>query len=172
MFWPTPYSMTTSLYLGGNQASRLLLPTVPVKSSLPAPHFNPVAQSDRPSMPQSAPPSSPEWTLRRSEFGTPVVIESGTKEGWSRSQKWPWGIYSGRGFRALSVQDEHPEAASHTGSSDFRVQLPNRELIWHSDWDLHSDTTNFYYLFRRELRENGRLIRKKEWKETIPRDHQ
>src|SRR5439155_16293154 len=148
---------------------RLLLPTVPVASSLPPPPFKSVAQSDHPNPTQSP---LPHWTLHRSEFGKPVIVESGRKESWSRPQKWPWGVYYGRGFRAFEVHDEHPEAASHTGNTDFRVQLPNRELIWHTEWDLHSDTTNFYYLFRRELWENGKMIREKEWKDTILRDHQ
>src|SRR5205823_15040940 len=75
MFWPTPYPMTTSLYLGGDQSSYVLLPMVPLVGALPPPHFKPVAESDRPTTPQSAPPSSPAWTLQRSEFGKPVIIE-------------------------------------------------------------------------------------------------
>jgi len=71
-----------------------------------------VGSSRREAIPQSARPSLPEWTLHRSEFGSPVVIESGTKEGWPRSEKWPWGVSSGRSFRAFAGQDEHPEAAS------------------------------------------------------------
>jgi hypothetical protein len=164
--------MTTSIYLGGEQSARLLLPTVPLHGSLPPPHFNPVAESDRPSSPQSASPNAPAWTLSRSEFGRAVTIEFGRKEGWSRPHQWPWGTYYGRGFRKFEVQDDHPELASYIGNNDFRVQLPNRELIWHTEWDLHSDRTNFYYLFKRQLRENGKVIREKEWKETIPRDHQ
>jgi uncharacterized protein len=172
MFWPTPYAMTTSLHLGGDEASRLLLPTVPLRGPLTPPHFNSVAQSDGSLSPQSARSPSPHWTLHRSEFGRPVIIDSGRKEGWSRPQKWPWGNFYARGFRAFEVQDEHPESASYRGNKDSRVQLPDRELIWHTEWDLHSDTTNFYYLLRRELRENGKVIREKEWKDTIARDHQ
>jgi len=169
MFWPTPYAMTTSLYLGGGESPRLLLPTVPVAGSLPPPHFNSVLQSGHPTSPQSAP--SPHWTLHRSEFGKPTMIEQGRGR-WSNAQVWPWGHYSERSHRAMEVQDDHPDAASFRGSNDFRVQLPNRELIWHSEWDLHSDQANFYYLFKRELRENGKVIRQKEWKDTIARDHQ
>jgi hypothetical protein len=170
MFWPTPYAMTTSLYLGGDEPSRLLLPVVPTTGPLPPPHFDPALQSGRPTSPESAP--SAHWTLHRSEFGKSVVIESGRREGWSRPQKWPWGTYYGHGFRKFEVHDDHPELASYIGNNDFRVQLPNRELIWHTEWDLHSDRTSFYYLFKRELRENDKVIREKEWKETIPRDHQ
>lgn len=170
MFWPTPYAMTTSLYLGGGESSRLLLPTVPVAGALAPPHFNSVAGQDRPASPQSRPPSS-SWTLRRSEFGTPTVIEQGRGQ-WSKPEVWPWGMYSGLNYKKIDVQDDHPELVSYTGISDFRAQLPKRELIWHTEWNLRSDKTNFYYLFKRELRENGNVIREREWKDTIARDHQ
>jgi uncharacterized protein len=172
MFWPTPYQMTTSLYLSGPASSRLLLPVVPIAGTLSPPHFESVKESDRPPSPQSVQPSSSPWTLQRSEFGAPVVIEFGRKQGWSRPQVWPWGLYSGNTHRVFEERDDRPDLASYTGNDDFRVQLPQRELIWHSEWDIHSDLMNFYYRFKRELRENGLLIREREWKETIPRDHQ
>jgi hypothetical protein len=37
---------------------------------------------------------------------------------------------------------------------------------------MHSDLKNFYYGYKRELVENGRVVRQKTWQETIPRDHQ
>jgi uncharacterized protein len=173
MFWPTPYAMTTSLYLGGrDDPSRLLLPVVPTAGPMPAPRFNPVVQPEHSTSHQPAQQPSPAWTLYRSEFGRPTVIESGRKEGWSKPQNWPWGSYYNRSFRSFEIQDDHPEAASHGGSNDFRVQLPERELVWHSEWNLHSDTTNFYYRFQRQLSENGKIIRQKEWTATVPRDHQ
>src|SRR5207249_6873440 len=103
MFWPTPYTMTTSLYLGGEEPSRLLLPIVPVTSPLPPPHFNPVAQSGQPSFPQSAPPASPRWTLTRSEFGKPAKVEIGRREYTPKPEVWPWGRYNGRNFQIFEV---------------------------------------------------------------------
>jgi predicted acyl esterase len=171
MFWPTPYAMTTSLFLGGQQPSRLLLPTVPVAGALPVPHFKLIAKSEPSTTDSSTPGSHSWWTLQRTKVG-PIRVEFGTKNVWARSQKWPWGIYYLRSSRIYEVDNEHPEAASLSGSSDLRLQLSYRQQTWHSEWNLRSDTKNFYYLFRRELKENGKLIREKEWKETIPRDHQ
>ena len=169
MFWPTPYAMTTSLYLGGTEPSRVLLPIVPIASALAPPHFNSVADSNRPESSQARPSSA--WTLRRSEFGIPTMLEQGRGQ-WSKPEVWPWGMYSGLSYRKIDVQDDHPELASYTGISDFRANLPKREVIWHTEWSLSSDKTNFYYLFKRELRENGQVIREREWKDTIARDHQ
>ena len=38
MFWPTPYAMTTSLRLGGEQATRMVLPVIPYEDR-PSPEF-------------------------------------------------------------------------------------------------------------------------------------
>jgi hypothetical protein len=40
------------------------------------------------------------------------------------------------------------------------------------DLSFTSDRENFYYTYTRRALENGKLIREKTWKETIPRDHQ
>jgi len=168
MFWPTPYKMTTSLYLGGPEPSRLLLPTVPLVAPLPPPHFNPLPESDRPAVPE--PRHGPSWTLQRGQFGTTTVID-GTGE-WSKPNQLPWGLYSLRMRREFQVRDDHPELASYTGERDVRVQTSERELIWHFDWNLHSDQRNFYYRVKRSLLENGKTMREREWQETVARDHQ
>ncbi len=175
MFWPTPYAMITSLYLGGPgaQASRLLLPTVPLTSALAPPHFSAVAPADRPTSPQDSARTSPKWTLHRSEFGRPTIVDAGSGQWPEKPLSFPWALYSNRQHRAYEVQDEHPELASYTGFVDMRQQFPNhRELIWHTEWNIHSDRTNFYYDLKRELLEDGKAIRTREWRDTVPRDHQ
>ena len=47
MNWPTPYSMTTALVLGGTDASRVILPRVPVHGP-PAPAFAPPEPVEEP----------------------------------------------------------------------------------------------------------------------------
>jgi hypothetical protein len=170
MFWPTPYNMTTSLYLGGGEPSRLLLPTVPTRALLRPPNFNSVAE--RPAVPEAGPlPAQfPSWTLQRSEFGTTTVIDGARV--WSKPIALPAGAYSYRKHREFQVQDDHPQLASYIGDRDVRIQMPQRELIWHFEWNLHSDQTNFYYRVKRSLLENGKVVHEKEWQETVVRDHQ
>jgi hypothetical protein len=162
MMWPTPYAMTTSLHLGGDRASHLVLPVVPVAGPLLPPHF-------------SAPSGTPEpryvaspWTLQTFEFGKPTRFESGD----GGTEKFPWGEKSQIGRLIYQVQDDHPEAASYRGEYETSVQLQDRKVVWRSRFDLHSDQTTFYFQFKRELLENGKLIREKTWNETVPRDHQ
>jgi len=145
--------MTTSLYLGGE--SRLLLPTVPLKGSLPPPHFNPVADSDRPPHPAKAQTADIGWTVSRTEFGEPAKLVTGRKR-----------------QTVFEVGDEHPELASYSANPSFEVHLPGRDLVWSGHLKIRCDQANFYYSYVRELMENGKLIREKKWEETIPRDHQ
>jgi putative CocE/NonD family hydrolase len=168
-YWPTPYSMTTSLYLGGDEASRLLLPSVPIMGTTPSPHFSPIADADRPAAPQ-AHPSFTGGTLVSGNAGKSTVFEFDGP--WSKPEKWPWGTYTRKRSWKYEVNDAQPELASTSGSNDFRVQLPERDLLWHVEWNLRSDRTNFYYLLKRELLENGKVVREKTWKDTVPRDHQ
>ena len=159
--------MTTSLYLGGREPSRLLLPTVPITSPLPAPTFQAV-----PAVPEHRANNGP-WRVQRTLYDQPkpTIIEEGRTD-YGPKQQWPWGSYSRSISHDFAVPDDHPELASYTGHNNLKVQLPGRELLWLTEWDIHGDKTNFYYFFKRELRENGKLIREKQWQETIARDHQ
>ena len=171
MIWPTPYTMTTSLQLGGQQPSRLVLPVVPLKSKLPPPNFVPPGQSSQlPGVHSSGHWLPGElWTKLRDE-----LHQSTTWEWHSGPQvtEFPWGRTRHTDKLRFEVQDAHPETATAHGEGETEVDLPARKLLWTDTLDLRSDKTNFYYQFRRQLLNNGQLIREKNWQETIPRDHQ
>ena len=50
--------------------------------------------------------------------------------------------------------------------------LPGRTLLWEAKLSFTSDRDNFHYSYQRRLLENGKLLREKSWKDTIPRDYQ
>jgi putative CocE/NonD family hydrolase len=169
MIWPTPYPMTTSLFLGAAAPSRLELPLVPADA--PArPHF-PTVETAPPIEGISStgdiwPPKV--WTVTRDLMtGTTRVAWSGEDAG-----QYPWG--KTKDFEQMSyvVQDSNPAVSSVHADASTTVELPARTLVWSVVLDLRSDAKNFYYHFERHLTENGALVRKKSWDETIPRDHQ
>ncbi len=170
MIWPTPESMTTSLYLGGEDASRLELPIVPAESSS-QPKFPPV-EPDPPmtekitSKGEAWPPQ--EWTV------THDLMNGKTRVFWSGNDEshFPWGGMKDHEQMSYEVLDSKPEANTVHGEASTTVELPNRVLVWSVVLDLRSDAKNFYYHFVRQLTENGAQIRTKTWDETIPRDHQ
>jgi hypothetical protein len=69
------------------------------------------------------------------------------------------------------AQDNDPARASVTGKSRYTVELDDRTLTLEGDLSFTSDRENFYYTYTRRVLENGKLIRKKTWEETIPRHH-
>jgi putative CocE/NonD family hydrolase len=169
MIWPTPFSMETLLFLGGAQPSRLELPIVPTESSA-RPHFPAIEDLPRLEGISSTgdiwPPK--EWTITRDMMtGTTRVAWSGEDAG-----HYPWGKTKDYEQMTYVVQDSDPAASTVHADASTTVELPNRILIWSVGLDLRSSAKNFYYHFERRLTENGALIRKKSWDETVPRDHQ
>jgi len=171
MIWPTPYTMTTSLQLGGQQPSRLVLPVVPVKSQLPPPNFvPPEPPSQLPGVHSSGDWLPGElWTKLRDELHQATTWEW---HGGAEVTEFPWGSTKHQDKLRFEVQDAHPENASFHGEGETEVNLPGRKLLWTDTLDFRSDKANFYYQFRRQLLKNGQVVREKNWQETIPRDHQ
>jgi hypothetical protein len=170
MLWPTPEPMTTELRLG---ASRLTIPVVPFEQR-PVPDF--------------LPPSK-----REPEFAGVESIESGTVSGYGEvssvdrnpqtgtvvakltngsGTRYPWGEERSQETIRYEVDDDNPADARMSGTHRMEVDLPGRKLVWEAELDFRSDRENFHYSYFRRLTENGKPVREKSWKETIPRDHQ
>jgi uncharacterized protein len=170
MIWPTPYPMTTSLYLGGADASRIELPIVPNESrsrpKYPAVESAPPMPEQVTSKGDTWPPQ--DWTV------THDLMNGSTRVFWSGddSSKFPWGNTKDHEQMSYEVQDSKPDTSKVHGEGSTTVELPNRTLVWSVTLDVRSDAKNFYYHFERHLTENGKEIRTKTWDDTIPRDHQ
>jgi uncharacterized protein len=169
MIWPTPYPVTTSLYVSVGAPSSLELPVVPVQSSA-RPHF-PAIETAPPleeisSAGDTWPPQ--DWTV------THDLITSTTRVAWNGNDasEFPWGKMKDHEQMSYEVADANPEKNTVHGEASTTVELPGRTLVWSVVLDLSSDAKNFFYHFERQLTENGALIRKRSWDETIPRDHQ
>jgi uncharacterized protein len=176
MIWPTPYAMTSTLELGGEQGSRIALPVVPDHGALPAPILK------SPELPAKAPAETPPpdemnlssdvpglaWTASRDP-----AKQQGTVE-WrgGSTDDFPWGTEDVREHIVYRADDVHPDQSSMQGDATMTVQLKERKLEWRTVIDVHSDEKNFYLDVKRELSENGKQIRNRRWQSTVPRDGQ
>jgi len=172
MLWPTPYSMTTSLHLGGDDGTHLLLPVVPYEER-PAPSFLP--PSEDPELPGFE--SLDEGTT--SGYGEISSVDRNPQTGEVKvtatnggGTRYPWGTERYRETIVHVTTDVHPESTSMEGEHRMEVELEHRTLIWEAELLFRSDLQSFYYTYTRRLLENGRLIREKAWQDTIPRDYQ
>ncbi len=168
MVWPTPYAMTTTLQLGGEDGSRLILPLVP-PSMYAAPVFeSPQPAEERNDIKDEGYPWPGDWKTERDE------VNAKTKVTWSGKSEeiYPWGKETDFEGITYLADDNHPEDSSVQAEAEIVMALKERTLNWRGHLTLSSDAKNFYYKYTRELLKDGQLLKHKTWEETIPRDHQ
>jgi uncharacterized protein len=171
MNWPTPYPMTTSLLLGGDAASRIILPRVPV--------HGPAAPAFAAPEPIEEPPGITglggggaawpgTWTVLRDEAGQrSTVVWQG-----STAVSYPWGRFDHSEKLTYDVDDAHPDVARVQGDSEYIQAVQEHVLIWRGRLDVSSDAQTFFYKYTRTLLRDGAVVRTRTWEEPIPRDHQ
>jgi predicted acyl esterase len=168
MMLPTPYSMTTSLELGGSDGSRIVLPVVP-KHGAAAPAFSPPEPSEeRTDLKSEGFPWPGEWTVERDEARHKTTVHWKGQE----SGEYPWGKEIDYENLTYAADDAHPETCSVQGEAESVFTLKGRTLTWRGHLLVTTDQKNFYYKYTRELLKDGSMIRSKTWQETIARDHQ
>ena len=175
MIWPTAYAMTTTLALGPGNGSQIVLPVVPQHGALPVPVFRApeletaAAGAQEPAaLNLSSNVSGQDWIARRD----PARQQGSVEWRGGDVNEYPWGTEQIREEMLFRADDLHPELSSVHGDTVMTVHLKDRQLEWRALIDTHSDVQNFYIEVTRELRENGKLIRRKQWQSTIARDGQ
>jgi predicted acyl esterase len=168
MMLPTPYAMTTSLELGGNEGSKLVLPVVPVHGAIPSAFSPPEPSEERTDIKSEGFPWPGEWTVERDEARQKTTVHWKGKDGY----QYPWGKQDDFENLTYDVDDSHPETCSVRGEAESIFSLKGRTLIWRGHLLVTTDQKNFYYKYTRELLKDGQMTKSKTWRETIPRDHQ
>jgi len=166
MIWPTPHSMTTQLYTGAENTC-LELPVIP---------------SVERSKPDFLPPE--QWEVRTDaryleSVPWPQGFYEWKRDLWSAKTSVEWrgtSDFETRGNRYHTYErnyyetnDQSPAESRFSGQAGRRIELKGRILEIRSTLDVYSDENNFYVSIVRVVYENGKLVRQREWKETIPR---
>jgi len=168
MVLPTPYSMTTSLELGGAGGSRLILPVVPVKGEAAPPFQLPEPAEQRTDIRSKGYPWPGEWTTMRDEINRKTMVNWHGKS----DTEYPWGKETDYESLTYEAQDDHPELSSVQGEAKTVFELEGRVLTWQGHLSVTTDQKNFYYKYTRELLKDGTIVKQKTWEKTIARDHQ
>jgi predicted acyl esterase len=168
MIWPTPYPMTTSLELGGNEGSRLLLPVVPLHGPSPGELPRPKPSEYRSDVRSTHYAWPGEWTLERDEARQKsTVVWRGES-----NEEFPWGKETDSEQLTYEVDDAHPEANSVKGEAKTVLNLKGRVLTWLGHLSVSGDQKSFFYKYTRELLKDGKTYKQKTWEEVVARDHQ
>ncbi len=172
MLWPTPHAMTTSVHLGGERGSYLVVPVVPPGTGA-APDFRPPTQSPKlagfESLDLGTSSGYGEVSSVDRNPQTGEVTVTATNTGATR---YPWGTETYRETIEHRTSDGHPENTEVHGTHRMEVTLEDRVLLWEAELTFTSDRESFYYRYTRRLTENGEQVREKTWTDTIPRDFQ
>jgi putative CocE/NonD family hydrolase len=168
MLWPTPYPMTTSLMMGGSEASRVVLPRVPVHGT-PAPALAaPEPIEEPPGISEGHAPWPGEWTVLRDEANQRSTVVWQGKS----TASYPWGPFDHFERLTYDVDDRHPDTARVQGDSEYNQTVNGHVLTWRGHHDVSSDAHTFFYKYTRTLLRDGNVVRSKTWTESVPRDHQ
>ena len=174
MIWPTPYAMTTTLGVDGPNPSRVVLPAVPA-SDRRGPEFLPPAKD--PELPgygslKLGEDTDSGYAETRSIERNLLASRARTSASGTSGSIYPWATIKYSENMVHEARDNDPARAGVSGQSRYTVELKGRTVIVEGDLSLTSDRESFYYTYTRRALENGKLIRERTWKETIPRDHQ
>jgi predicted acyl esterase len=174
MIWPTPYAMTTTLGVDGPNPSCIVLPAV-TGSDRRGPEFLPPAKD--PELPgygslKLGEDTDSGYAETKSIERNLLASQARTAASGTSGSFYPWGTITYSENMVHEARDNDPARAGVSGQSRYTVELGGRTVIVEGDLSLTSDRENFYYTYTRRALENGRLIRERTWKETIPRDHQ
>jgi len=168
MIWPTPYPMTTKLYLGVEN-TRVEIPVIPIVERK-APAFLP------PEPPERKPESQ---RIAGESYPWPQGFYEWKRDLWSTKTSVEW-----KGYTDTRIDDAHyydyernyyetndvkPAESRFSGEAGRRLELDGRRLHMRTTLDVSSDEKNFYVTIVRFVFENDSLVRRREWQETIPR---
>jgi uncharacterized protein len=164
MIWPTPQLGTATVRLGP-AGTRLLLPVIPPQVR-PEPEFGvPGAAEEASGVTHRGEMLPVRWTLQRDDTGTAAIWWRGTT-----TTEFGWGRVTDEEYLRYDVADDRPASASAHGEARTEIHLDGRLVIVTSVLDLDGDSESLRYRFRRELRENGTLIRERSWTRRYRRD--
>lgn len=72
----------------------------------------------------------------------------------------------------FTVDDDDPARSSFVGRASVKSAWQGQQVEWRGTTEVRSDATAFEYRHFRQLLRDGKVVREREWKERVPRDHQ
>jgi len=166
MIWPTPYKMTTKLYIN-DAATRVELPVIP-DITYRTPGFLPTEEE---------PPSGAGRYLE--SVAWPAGLYRLSRDLWTGHTSLEWkghgrfenlgNMYDTWERNHYETNDLNPAESRFSGAAGHRIDLGDRKLEVKSQIEVRSDATDFHITVTRTLTEDGRQVRKRIWEETIPR---
>jgi uncharacterized protein len=161
--WPSPYSMTTSLYVDKEHESQFFLPACPAEKR-PAPSFQP------PEIPPGTerPPPRNKWIVTRDEMAHTVTVFRETVQ--FMGQGGHSSNIEEMERRWCTVSDKDPALVRIVAEGETKMDVMSGRLVCKSNMTIESDAEAFHISVKRQLFVDDKLKYGKSWQERIPRN--
>jgi putative CocE/NonD family hydrolase len=165
MIWPTPYPMVSRVLLG-SLASSVELPLVPNASAYPSPRLPvPEPRRERPDVSDLPSPGAME-RISYDQLAGSTVMEFGNSAAWTiGSVRYDYAEH-----QTYRTSDRDPSRSGFLGVEYHRIRPPGRDLRLETTIDIRSDSTSLQVTVTRVLQAGVKVIRRKVWREAVPRD--
>jgi predicted acyl esterase len=168
MIWPTPYPMTTQLFLG-DESTGLQLPVIPFAPKAVPNFFPPEPREERP---DARPLEGGGWSYKhvvtRDLDQAVTTVELEAEKRWEINGR----KYTSIEKAAYQTHDSNPARSSFFGEGAHIVQLEGRILELKFLVSLVSNVENFHVKIVRQIFERHKLIKERRWEVTLPREFQ
>lgn len=164
MIWPTPYPMVSRIVLG-SLASSIEIPVVPEQSAYPPPTLPaPEGRRERPDVRDLKSPGAIEEITYDQLAGTTQMV-------FGNAASWTSGPvrYDYAERQTYRTTDRDPSRSSFLGVEFHRIRPPGRDFRLETTIDIQSDSSAIRVVVTRVLQSGGKEIRRKVWREAVPR---
>lgn len=174
MFWPSPYSMITSLYTGSANPSSIGIPMVTLDSPEESERIAGLVGSRNV---KATPASEYELKPHDDPGGWVGPAEIIRRQGAAETQVVISQTDSTENYFntvevVYTLSDDDPAHAEVEGTSVIELYDGDRVTVWEGVTTIISDEKHFYYRHLRTLWQDGKQIRQKKWEETVKREFQ
>lgn len=164
--WPSPFPGTNTVFTGGETPTGLVIP-IRRAGKNKVPRFLPPEDVKESGLYRSW-EEAPSWVVHRDEGSRSTRLDFQDECGVELpGDQVKFSIKRRMG---LSASDSAPDKAFLGGWAVVSAARKKRTLSVRAEVSLRSDAERFHLRVRRMLEENGRVLRKRSWEESIPRN--
>lgn len=163
MLWPTPFPMVTTLRTGSDAILRLPFIPPPAGAAPTLPPPEPRLEATDAVTLDSAPLAGSRLTHDSTTGLTTYELRDGDsyrigdrRVDVSEIETW-------------EVQRDRPANAAFIGDEVHRIRMPQRELELRTRMEIRSSLEHLRVRFERTILENGSVVRRREWTDSMPR---
>jgi predicted acyl esterase len=163
--WPTPEPAINHVYRGPNHLSKLLLPTVPARSSATSPRFQP---STKQVGKHTSAVNRPTWKIIRDVLTDETTVQLSFS---SKQRVNDTIVFENESTSKFYVDPHDPAQAGAQGRYTFCITRPQHKTASSVDVVVQATATHFHLTIDLDVQVNDTSHFTRHWTESIPRQY-